>query len=252
MAPACGLDRHLEGAAARAPKRPPVAAPDAALFLESPCVSGDPPGPKLYFFKNGRFASWDVLEEKLDEGYPRDIGTAWPGLVEAGAGRALRGALHVPSWGRIAYFLFEGLAEAVPWDLDRGAVAGPGIPLATILPGGFPEGDFTPVYAQRAGGEGVIYAFQGHDYYCWRAGTGIPATPESGSARKIAADWKDGLVLAPRTGIYVEWPNRSSAHSNRKIYFFMGDLYLRWDVPSNTRNYRLDVVTGWKGWPRFD
>jgi hypothetical protein len=29
----------------------------------------------------------------------------------------------------------------------------------------------------------------------------------------------------------------------------MGDLYLRWDVPSNTRNYRLDIVAGWKNWP---
>ena len=29
------------------------------------------------------------------------------------------------------------------------------------------------------------------------------------------------------------------------------DLYLRWDVPSNTRNYRLDIIAGWKGWPTF-
>jgi hypothetical protein len=74
---------------------------------------------------------------------------------------------------------------------------------------------------------------------------------DAGFPRKTAADWKDGLVLAPRAGVYVDWPNRSSAHSNRKLYFFMGDLYLRWDVPSNTRNYRLDIVAGWKGWPVF-
>jgi hypothetical protein len=214
-------------------------------------MAGDPGGPKLYFFKNGRFASWDVLEERLDPGYPRDIRTAWPGLLEAGDGRSLRGALHVPAWGRTAYFFFEGLAEVVPWNLDTGSVAGLRVPITTLLPGAFAEGDFTPVYAQRAGGEGVIYAFQGHDYQSWMAGTALPSGPESGTARKIAQDWKDGLVLAPRTGVYVEWPNRSSAHSNRKIYYFMGDLYLRWDVPSNTRNYRLDVVTGWKGWPQF-
>jgi len=251
MAPACGLDRHMNDASSNGPKRAPVAAPDAALFLAAPCIAGDSAGPKLYFFKNGRFASWDVLEERLDPGYPRDIGSAWPGLLEAGEGRALRGALHVPGWGRTAYFLFEGLREAVPWDLDRAGVAGERIPLSTILPGAFAEGEFTSVYAQRADGTGVIYAFQGHDYLSWLTGTGFPLAPESGSAKKIAADWKDGLVLAPRAGVYVEWPNRSSAHSNRKIYFFMGDLYLRWDVPSNTRNYRLDVVTGWKGWPQF-
>ena len=58
-------------------------------------------------------------------------------------------------------------------------------------------------------------------------------------------------MLAPRAGVYVDWPSRSHAHSNRKLYFFMGNLYLRWDVPSNTRNYRLDILAGWKGWPSF-
>ena len=58
-------------------------------------------------------------------------------------------------------------------------------------------------------------------------------------------------MLAPRAGVYVDWPSRSPAHSNRKLYFFMGNLYLRWDVPSNTRNYRLDILAGWKGWPSF-
>jgi hypothetical protein len=251
MAPACGLDRHVNDPAATTSNPRPIAAPDAAVFLPAPCIAGDSPGPKIYFFKNGRFASWDVLEERPDPGYPRDIAAAWPGLLEAGDGRALRGALHVPAWGDIAYFFFEGLAEAVPWNLSRGIVAGPRIPVSAILPGTFAQGDFTPVYAQRADGEGVIYAFQGYDFISWRTGTGFPSAPEPGSARKIASDWKDGLVLAPRTGVYVEWPNRSAAHSNRKIYFFMGDLYLRWDVPSNTRNYRLDVVTGWKGWPQF-
>jgi hypothetical protein len=241
----------MNNASATTTRTKPIAAPDAALFLSSPCIAGDSIGPKLYFFKNGRFASWDVLEERLDPGYPRDVGAAWPGLLEAGDGRPLRGALHVPEWGRTAYFFFEGLAEVVPWNLDSGNVAGPRVPIASVLPGGFAEGDFTPVYAQRPGGEGVIYAFQGHDCQSWLAGTAFPTAPECGTATKIAQVWKDGLVLAPRTGVYVEWPNRSSAHSNRKIYYFMGDLYLRWDVPSNTRNYRLDVVTGWKGWPQF-
>jgi hypothetical protein len=250
MGPACGLDRHMNSATT--PSQPkPIAAPDAALFLSTPCIAGDSPGPKLYFFKNGQFASWDVLEERLDSGYPRDIGSAWPGLLEAGEGRALRGALHVPAWGRTAYFFFEGLSEVVPWDLDRGSVSGARVPIQALLPGVFADGDFTPVYAQRSDGEGVIYAFQGHVYQSWPAGSNIPSAPESGTPRNIAQDWKDGLVLAPRTGVYVEWPNRSAAHSNRKIYYFMGDLYLRWDVPSNTRNYRLDVVTGWKGWPNF-
>jgi hypothetical protein len=228
-----------------------VMAPDAVLFLEAPCMGGDPPGPKLYFFKNRQYLAWDVVAEKLCEGYPRDAATDWPGLFDVFPGRELRGALQVPEWQRKVFFFFSGQSHVVVWDLERHAVVSPTIPIGELLPGGFTRQDFTPVYAQLAGGQGVIYGFRGHDYARWSVGSAWPASPESGFPHKIADDWKDGLVLAPRTGVYVEWPSRSSAHSNRKIYFFMGDLYLRWDVPSDTRNYRLDIVAGWKGWPRF-
>jgi hypothetical protein len=107
------------------------------------------------------------------------------------------------------------------------------------------------VAAELAGGERVVYAFKGLEYTRWTVGTSFPVAEDPGFPRRIADNWKDGLVLAPRAGVYVDWPNRSTAHSNRKIYFFMGDLYLRWDVPSNTRNYRLDILAGWKGWPAF-
>jgi hypothetical protein len=222
-------------------------APDAVFFLEAPCNPGDPPGPKLYFFKNRRYFAWDVIEERLCDGYPRDAAADWPGLFDVFPEAALRGAIHVPPWGRKVLFFFAGQAEVAVWDLDQRTVAT--VAVETLLPGPFSKDDMTPVYAQRSGGEGVLYAFKGHDYVRWRVGPTWPAEPEPGFPRKIADDWKDGLVLAPRAGVYVEWPSRSSAHSNRKIYFFMGDLYLRWDVPSNTRNYRLDIVAGWKHWP---
>ncbi len=228
----------------------PILSPDAALFLPGPHFEGDPPGPKLYFFKNQQFACYDVIEERLVEGYPRDTATHWPGLREACPGKALRAALHVPAWGRTMFFMFAGEPDLVTWDLDRQTL-GPRIPMGDVLPGAFREGDFTPVYAEQADGQGVIHAFRGKECLRWRVGTGWPATSEPGYPHQTADDWKEGLVLAPRTGVYLEWPNRSSAHSNRKIYFFMGDLYLRWDVPSNTRNYRLDIVAGWKDWPSF-
>ena len=233
------------------PSTKTVMAPDAVLFLETPCMDGDPPGPKLYFFKNRQYFAWDVIDEKLCDGYPRDTKADWPGLLDAFPDSELRGALQVPQWGRKVMFFFSGQSDAVVWDLDRRTAVAPPVPVGDILPGAFSRNDFTPVYAQLAGGDGVIYGFKGHDYARWRVGDSWPALPEPGFPHKIADDWKDGLVLAPRTGVYVEWPSRSSAHSNRKIYFFMGDLYLRWDVPSNTRNYRLDVVAGWKGWPSF-
>ena len=226
-----------------------VMSPDGVLFLEAPYVEGDPPGPKLYFFKNRQYLSWDVIAEKLCDGYPRDIAADWPGLLEAFPDSGLRGALRVPAWPRKAFFFFSGQSHLVVWDLDRREVLAEKIAAGELLAGGFSKGDFTPVYAQLPGGDGVIYGFRGHDYARWSVGAHWPASPDPGFPRKIADDWKDGLVLAPRAGVYVEWPSRSSAHSNRKIYFFMGDLYLRWDVPSNSRNYRLDIVAGWAGWP---
>lgn len=229
----------------------PVMAPDAALFLPAPYFESDPPGQKLYFFKNSQFACWDVQSEALCSDYPRSIETGFPGLWATGNGALLRAALHVPAWGRTVLFLFEGQTEFVQWDLDRRAVRPDRLPINAVLPGAFADGAFTPVYSELVNGEAVLYAFQGKDYLRWQVGTAWPATLEAGYPHKTAADWKDGLVLAPRTGVYLEWPNRSSAHSNRKIYYFMGDLYLRWDVPSNTRNYRLDIVAGWKGWPTF-
>jgi hypothetical protein len=229
-----------------------IASPDAAIFLLAPRNERDLPGPTLYFFKNRQYLCWDVLGEKPCPGYPRDIASDWPGLLEQFPKSRLRGALRVDAWPDTVFFFFAGQSELVLWDLKSGKVADQKLPVVDLLPGAFSRQEFTPVYAQLPGGEGVIYGFKGHDYARWNVGPSWPAVLEPGFPHKIADDWTNGLVLAPRAGVYVEWPNRSSAHSNRKIYFFMGDLYLRWDVPSNTRNYRLDIVAGWPGWPAFD
>ena len=224
--------------------------PDAVICLDGP--SGAAPGATtLVFFKNRQFVLWDVVNETMLPGYPRDIAQHWPGLLEACPDRALRGALHVPAFGRKIFFFFEGGSQAVVWDMELGAVEAAKPDVQKLLPSALTKGDFTPVYAQLADGRPVLYAFQGFDYTRWTVGGAWPTQEDPGFPRKIEADWKDGLVLAPRAGVYVDWPSRSSAHSNRKVYFFMGNLYLRWDVPSNTRNYRLDIIAGWKGWPAF-
>ena len=230
---------------------PGVASPDAAIFLEAARDKSEPPGPKLYFFKNNQYLSWDVIGEKPCERYPRAIAPDWPGLLESHPDSKLRGALRVSAWPGKVFFFFSGQTDLVVWDLEHGRVSEDRLAVSDLLPGPFSRQDFTPVYAQLPEGKEVIYGFKGHDYARWSIGPGAAATLDDGFPHKIADDWKDGLVLAPKAGVYVEWPSRSSAHSNRKIYFFMGDLYLRWDVPSNTRNYRLDIVAGWPGWPAF-
>jgi len=225
--------------------------PDAVLCLSTPAMAETAAATTIHFFKNRQYACWDVLTDQMLPGYPRAIDAAWPGLLDVHPGAAMRGALHVPEWGPQIYFLFEGHTHAVVWDMQRRMVEARRQPLEPLLPGSLPAGNIAPVYAELPDGRRVIYGFSGFDYTRWTVGSAPPVAEDAGFPHKIAADWKDGLVLAPRAGIYVEWPNRSTAHSNRKIYFFMGDLYLRWDVPSHTRNYRLDVLAGWKGWPAF-
>ncbi len=223
--------------------------PDAAFCLDTPYCDPGRTGRTLFFFKGTRYFCWDVASEAMLDGYPRDIAASWPGLLESSPGTGIRGALHVPEWGPWIHFAFEGERRAVVWDLAARAIAQTRPEWSELLPSRLTRGDFTPVLAQLAGGEQVIYAFGGHEYTRWRIGPSPPAAEDEGFPRRIDADWKDGLVLAPRAAVYVDWPHRSTAHSNRKIYFFMGDLYLRWDVPSHSRNYRLDIATGWKGWP---
>lgn len=224
-------------------------APDAALCIDAGLVGSDRPGAVVHFFKDRQYACWDVDGDTILPGYPRDIDADWPGLLAAHPQRRLRGAIHVPEWSPGILFLFEGEREAVVWDLARRAVAGQRVDIRALLPSAVTAGDFTPVVAELADGQRVVYAFSGHDYTRFTVHASPPAAQDAGFPRRIADDWKDGLVLAPRAGVCVDWRTRSHAHSNRKIYFFMGDLYLRWDVPSHTRNYRLDVVAGWKGWP---
>jgi hypothetical protein len=223
--------------------------PDAAFCLDTPYCDPGATGSTLFFFKGTRFFCWDVASERMLGGYPRDIGAHWPGLLESSPGRGIRGAFHVPAWGPWIYFLFEGQPRVIVWDMAARGVADARVHWSELLPSRLTRGEFTPLFARLAGHEEVIYGFSGHEYTRWSIRPSAPLTEDDGFPRRIDADWKDGLVLAPRAGVYVDWPNRSPAHSNRKIYFFMGDLYLRWDVPSHTRNYRLDIATGWKGWP---
>jgi hypothetical protein len=220
--------------------------PDAVLSL--PASDG---APRLHIFKDARTACWDVLNERLMPGYPCDTSRNWPGLLEQFQGRRLRAAFAVPEWGANVFFLFEGESKVVIWDLALGRAAPVLVDIEEILPCPFPAREFLPVVAQLPGGEPIIYGFHGVEYVRWTIGPKPPSGPDANFPRRLVDDWKDGLVLAPRAAVYVDWPNRSSAHFNRKLYFFMGNLYLRWDVTTHTRNYRLDIVSGWNGWPFF-
>lgn len=227
--------------------------PNAAFCMRAPSAPPDAPARTLYFFKEQQYICWDIETESLIAGYPRDIRQDWPGLLEVFPGQRITGALYVPEWGEKVYFFFSDRSRAAVWDLASEQLESETLEISKLLPSTVSvDGNFAPVYAQTSSGGRVVYGFRGHDYTRWTVTPGaFPAAQDAGFPHKIAPDWKDGLVLAPKCGVHAHWPNRSSAHSNNKIYFFMGDLYLRWDVPSNTRNYRTDIFAGWKQWPQF-
>jgi hypothetical protein len=229
-------------------------APNAAVYLDASDPETGAVRRRLLFFKRQQYIEWDVDSEKPVPGFPRDIREDWPGLLETFPEHALRGALYVPQWRESKLlFLFETQPVAVEWDIASNR-AGKVHRISGILPSKLTaDGDACLVSAETADGIPVIYGFREQECTRWTVNSdAYPAQEDEGYPRRTAEGWKDGLVLAPKSGVYVHWRNRSSAHSNRKIYFFLGDLYLRWDVPSDTRNYRLDIVAGWKQWPDFE
>ncbi len=226
--------------------------PDAALYVDwRQSVKSDPPY-ALYFFKQKQYIRWDVDNEKLFEGYPRDIAQGWPGLREAFPEGTLNGAIHVPAWRNRAFFFFRGENRAVSWDVTNHRMDPGLVPVAGILPGQLTRsGVFTPLYVDY-GDVQRIYAFRGDEYARWTiAGEAFPEAEDKGYPRKIGDGWTGGLVIAPSCAVSVNWTKRSPALNNRKNYFFLGDLYLRWDVKTHSKNYKLDVPSGWKGWPDF-
>jgi len=229
-------------------------APFAACCINSEPAERSGQRQQILFFRRTQYIAWDVDDDTMREGYPRDIRRDWPGLLEAFPGATLNGALHVRAWGRTIYFQFTGEARCAVWDLNTGTLLEHRPRLSELLPGAISElPGLVTVYAHTQDDRPVVYGFRGTQYARWSVSDGPGhATLDAGYPRDIRDGWPEGLTVAPDSGVFAEWVTRSEAHSNRKIYFFLGDVYLRWDVTSHTRNYRLDVPGGWQGWPRFD
>jgi len=227
--------------------------PMAALHVD--WTGSVKPGPQdsIYFFKTREYIRWSVEHERLDEGYPCAITEGWPGLLEARPGATLSSAIHVPAWGNRIFFCFKNDPEMVSWDVDAHRLLNPRLPASEIMPSALTaDGSFTPLYVD-AGDSKKVYAFRGDTYTRFTiAGDDVPDAEDDGYPRKIGDGWTGGMLVAPSCATCVHWTSRSDALARRKIYFFLGDLYTRWDVASHSKNYRLDVPSGWKGWPEFE
>lgn len=227
--------------------------PIAALNVDWAGAGRSDPPHALYFFKERQYIRWDIDRECLFDGYPRDIAEGWTGLQDHFPGTPLSGAIHVPAWNNRIVFFFRGQASAVTWDVANNRCDPETVAVSDILPTRLIEGSaFAPVYVDR-GDRQAVYVFRGDEYTRFTIdGNAFPGAQDSGYPNKIGTGWTGGLSIAPTCGVSVRWTNRSKALSSHKLYFFLGELYTRWDIASHSNNYRLDIPSGWKGWPDFD
>lgn len=227
--------------------------PSAALHVD--WAGSEKPGPPyaIYFFKRRQYIRWNVDQERLFDGYPRPIAEGWPGLLERFPETPLVGAVHVPGWHNKIYFLFRDRTEALVWDVIGNVAEPETLPIDRLMPSALTTGgNFTPLHVDD-GEQQRVYAFRGDAYTRWTVRPGaLPEREDDGYPRKIGDGWTDGFLVAPTCAVSVHWTRRSEALTNRKIYFFLGDLYTRWDVQSHSKNYRLDIPSGWRGWPTFE
>lgn len=227
--------------------------PLAALYVDWAGSAKSAPPHALYFFKERQYIRWDVDRECLFDGYPAEIARGWAGLMDFFPGSALSGAIHVPAWRNRIYFFFRGQDHAIGWDVAGHRADPDPVPVAVLLPTPLTRiGHFAPVYVDR-GDSQTVYVFRGDEYSRFTiAGEEPPSQEDAGYPRKIGDGWTGGLSVAPTCGVSLRWPNRSTALSNHKLYFFLGDLYTRWDITTHSNNYRLDIPSGWRGWPDFE
>lgn len=55
---------------------------------------------KIFFFKGSRYVRYDMTDDRVDDGYPLDIGTHWPGMSAAGFGSGVTAATPLIGVGR--------------------------------------------------------------------------------------------------------------------------------------------------------
>lgn len=155
--------------------------------------------------------------------------------------------------GHKIYFFFRGQDSAVVWDVASHAKDAELMPIARLLPSHLTlGGPFAPVHVDR-GAQQMVYAFRGDAYTRFTVHPGrLPEREDEGYPRKIGDGWTGGLSVMPTCAVSVRWTRRDTSLPAHKLYFFLGDLYTRWDVESHSTNYRLDIPSGWQGWPAFD
>ncbi len=228
--------------------------PSAALAVNWSGSVKTGPLNAVYFFKKKQYIRWNIDKEEIFPGYPKNISEGWLGLLDQLPDAEVSGAIYVPGWNNRIWFFFKGQTQVASWDVVNNCADSGLTPLQKIMPSGLVSGggQFAPIYVDRNDTQ-MVYAFRGDEYTRFTVSDGeFPDSEDKGYPRKIGDGWTGGLTVSPTCGVSVNWPNRSKAQANHKLYFFLGNLYTRWDVASHSNNYRLDIPSGWKGWLDFE
>jgi hypothetical protein len=193
---------------------------------------------KAYFIFDANYARYDAAIDGVDAGYPKTIGSNWPGFATAGFDTKIDTALD---WGNGKVYFFKG-ADYLRYDIPANRVdAGYPLPIRDHWIGmddvGFADG----LNASVNWGNGKVYFFKNESYVRYdveqdRVDDGFPRTINEGWPGFGAVGFGSSLDSA------LNW-------GNGKVYFFKGDSYLRYDIAGDAIDpgFPLDIDGHWPG-----
>ncbi len=180
---------------------------------------------KAYFFLGGRYVRYDVGDDRIDDGYPRDLPGGWVNLpfptVDAGV-----------NWGNGKVYLFSG-TRYVRIDLANNNTVDAGYPLDIL--GHWGAMPFPRVDAAVNVGNGKAFFFLGSEYVSYDIAADAM---DPGFPRAIAPDWPG--VFPSGVDAAVNW-------GNGKLYLFSGSRYVRFDIATHRIDdgYPLETASQW-------
>ena len=197
------------------------------MFTAAQTLTND----KLYFFRGAEYWRYDLNSDRTDPGYPKPIARHWAGVPEAPdasvAGQGDR-SHKIYFFKGSKYWRYDTRAHAVDPGYPR-AISGAwrglwtdGVDAAVTLPS-----------------NGRIYFFKGTEYVRYDF---VKGAVDAGYPKKIAAHWP-GL-----TGPF-DAALRGTGTRSRKVYFFQGDRYWRYDSVRDATDagYPKAVAPLWRG-----
>jgi hypothetical protein len=181
---------------------------------------------KAYFFLGGKYVRFDIVDERIDDGYPRALPGGWINLPFSSVDAGL-------NWGDGRVYLFSGTKYA-RITLANNNTMDPGYPLPIL--GHWGAMPFATIDAAVNVGNGKVFFFLSDQYVSYDIASD---DADPGFPRPIAPDWPG--VFPAGVDAAVNW-------GNGKLYLFFGDKYVRFDIATNRVDDGYPLLTS-SLWP---